>query len=56
MFNWWLKQVKDFFLKFSISGSFFQKKKLWNLYIIILASFPSGGCVDEAVDSGTKNN
>ena len=44
-----LKQLKDFIFKFSISGSFFLQKAFLNQYIVILVSFPSGGCVDEVV-------
>ena len=51
MLNWWLKQVKDLILKYSISGSFFSEKEFLNLYTMILVPFPSGGCIDEAVDN-----
>ena len=50
MLNWCLKQTKDFIFKFSTSGSFFSEKEFLNLYTMILVSFPSGGCVDEAVN------
>ena len=49
-----LKQVKDFILTFSISGSFFPEKEVLNLYTMILFSFPLGRCVDEIVDSRTN--
>ena len=39
---WNLKQVKDFFLNFSKSGSFFSKKEFLNFYTMVLVSFPSG--------------
>ena len=47
MLNWWLKKVKDLILKFSIN--FFSENEFLNLYTMTLASFPSGGCVNEAV-------
>ena len=54
MMNWWLKQVKDFILKFSIGGISFSEKELVNLCIMTSVSFPSGECVDEAVDNWTN--
>ena len=50
---WYLKQFKDFILKFPISGSFFSEKEFLNLYTMILFSFPLGGCVDEVVNNHT---
>lgn len=52
MLVWCLKQVKDFTFKFSKSGNFFSEKQFLNLYTIILASFLSGGCIDEVSDNG----
>ena len=49
-----LVKSKYFTIKFSIRESFFSEKKFFNLYSIILVSFPSGGCVDEAVHSRTN--
>ena len=54
MLNWCLKQVKDFFLEFSISGNFFLEKEFFNLYTMVLISFRSGGCVDKVVDNRTN--
>ena len=58
MLIWYLKQLKDFILKFSINESFFLQKAL---FLLILASFPSGVCVDEVVNNwanyhGYKDN
>ena len=44
---WCLKQVKDFMIKFSISRSFLLEKNFLDMYIILIVSFPSGGCVDK---------
>ena len=52
MLIWCLKQLKDFILQFSISGSFFSQKAILNQYTVIIDSFPSGGCV-EVVGNGT---
>ena len=46
MLIWCLKQVKDFMIKFSISRSFLLEKEL-DMYIILIVSIPSGGCVDK---------
>ena len=51
MLIWCLKQVKDFILNFSISRSFLSEKEFWNLHTVLLASFPSGVCVDKIVDN-----
>ena len=48
MLIWYLKQLKDFILKFSINESFFLQKAL---FLLILAFFPSGVCVDEVVNN-----
>ena len=34
--------------------SFFSEKELLNLFTMLLVSFPSGGCVDEAVYNRTN--
>ena len=47
MLIWYLKQIKDFNLKLSISGSFFSGKEYLNVFTIILFSFALGGCVDD---------
>ena len=54
MLIWYLKQIKDFNLKLSISGSFFSRKEFLNVYTIILFSFALGGCVDDVVYNGTN--
>ena len=54
MLIWWLKQGKDFILKFSISGSFFSEKWFLNLHTMALVSFPSGGCVDKVANNLTN--
>ena len=46
--------IKDFILKFSISGSFFPEKESLNLYTMMLFSFPVGGCVGKVVDNRTN--
>ena len=51
MLNWWLKQVKNLILNFSISGRFFPEKEFFNFGTMILVSFPSVECVDETVNS-----
>ena len=51
---WCLKQLKDFILKFLISGNFFSQKTFFNYYTVILVSFPLGGCGDEVVDNWTN--
>ena len=48
---WYLKQVKDFIIEFSIIGNFFLEKQFLNLHTRALASFPTGGCVDEDVNN-----
>ena len=48
---WCLKNVKDFILTFSISGSSCSEKEFLNLYTMILFSFPICGCFDENVDN-----
>ena len=53
MLIWYVKQVKNFMLKFSIRGSFSSQKEFLNLYTMILF-FPPGGCVDEDVDNRTN--
>ena len=42
-------KVRDFILKFSISGSFFSEKEFFNLYTMRL--FSSAECVVEVVDN-----
>ena len=54
MLIWCLNQCKGFILKFSISVSFFSKNEYLNLHISILASFSSGGCIDEVVGNRTS--
>ena len=54
MLMWSLKQFKDFILKFSISGRFFSEKEFFNLFTMILVSFPTDGYVDEVVDNQTN--
>ena len=54
MLIWCLKQVKDFILKFSTSGSYSSQREFLNFYIMILFSFLSGGCVDEDIDNRTN--
>ena len=51
MLIWCLKQVKEFILEFSLSGSFFPEKEFVNLCTIVLVSFPLGGFVDEVVSN-----
>ena len=48
---WYLKQVKDFIIEFSIIGSFFSEKQFLNLHTRALAFFPTGGCADEVVNN-----
>ena len=43
--------ICDVILKVSISGSLFSEKEFVNLYTMVLVSFPSGGCLDEAVEN-----
>ena len=47
MLIWCLNHVKEFILKFSISGSCFSDKEFLNLFTMILFSFSLGGYVDE---------
>ena len=54
MLIWCLKQVIEFILEFSISGSFFSEKEFLILYTMILSSLLSGGCVDRIVDNRTN--
>ena len=54
MLIWCLKQLKGFYLKSSISGSFFSEKELLKLYTMILFSFPLVGCFDEVVNNRTN--
>ena len=50
MLIWCLKQVKEFIIKCSVSGSLFSEK--WFLILhTILVSFPSSRCVEEVVDN-----
>ena len=53
MLIWYVKQVKNFILKFSIRGSFSLQKEFLNLYTMILF-FSPGGCVYEDVDNRTN--
>ena len=53
MLIWYVKQVKNFILKFSIRGSFSSQKEFLNLYTMILF-FSPGGCVYEDVDNRTN--
>ena len=54
MLIWCLKQVIEFILEFSISGSFFSEKEFLISYTMILSSLLSGGCVDRIVDNRTN--
>ena len=54
MLNWWLKQIKDFVLNFSKSGSFFLEKEFLNLHTMILVSCSPDGCVDKAAGNRTN--
>ena len=54
MLNWWLKQIKDFILNFSKTGSFFLEKEFLNLYTMILVSCSPDGCVNKAVGNRTS--
>ena len=47
-----MKLVKDLIFQFSINESLFSEKQFLNLYTIIIASFLSGGCIDEVSDNG----
>ena len=38
-----LKKIKDFILTFSMGGSFFSEKEIWNFYTMIFFSFTSAG-------------
>ena len=42
--------ISIYWFEFLVIDSFFKKKQLIN-YTIVLVSFPSGGCVDEVVNS-----
>ena len=53
MLVWCFKQVKDFILKFSISGSFIAGRQNWLIYHNIVF-FTTGWGVDEVVDNGTN--
>ena len=46
--------LKILSLHFQLVEGSFQKKFFLNLYIIILFSFPLGGCIDEVVDNRTN--
>ena len=46
--------VAGVIFKLSVSGSFFLENNFLNLHTTIRVSFPSGGCVDEAVKNRTN--
>ena len=47
-----MKLVKELIFQISINESLFSEKQFFNLYTIILASFLSGGWIDEVFDNG----
>ena len=51
---WWLKQLRDFILKYSVSGGFFWEKEILNVYTKKLVSFHLAWCVDEVVVNQTN--